>query len=53
LPIGLLQWARVRLVRWLAHQFIGLKRADKEVFDSVIVVTDRRLIDNQIQTTIN
>jgi type I restriction enzyme R subunit len=29
-----------------------LKRDNKEVFDSVIVVTDRRLLDDQIQTTI-
>jgi len=39
-------------IAWLAHQLIGLKRSDKEVFDSVIVVTDRRLLDDQIQTTI-
>jgi len=43
-------------IAWLAHQLIGLKRGlksdDKEVFDSVIVVTDRRLLDDQIQTTI-
>ena len=44
-------------IAWLAHQLIGLKRTDlkgndKEVFDSVIVVTDRRLLDDQIQTTI-
>jgi type I restriction enzyme R subunit len=39
-------------IAWLAHQLIGLKRNDKEVFDSVIVVTDRRLLDDQIQTTI-
>ncbi len=39
-------------IAWLAHQLIGLKRNDKEVFDSVIVVTDRRLLDQQIQTTI-
>jgi len=39
-------------IAWLAHQLIGLKRDDKEVFDSVIVVTDRRLLDFQIQTTI-
>ena len=38
-------------IAWLAHQLIGLKR-DKEVFDSVIVMTDRRLLDDQIQTTI-
>src|SRR5229473_1161058 len=39
-------------IAWLAHQLIGLKRDDKNVFDSVIVVTDRRLLDDQIQTTI-
>jgi type I restriction enzyme R subunit len=39
-------------IAWLAHQLIGLRRGDKEVFDSVIVVTDRRLLDDQIQTTI-
>ncbi len=39
-------------IAWLAHQLIGLKRNDKDVFDSVIVVTDRRLLDDQIQTTI-
>src|SRR6185369_5115494 len=39
-------------IAWLAHQLIGLKRGDKEVFDSVIVVTDRRLLDDQIQRTI-
>ena len=39
-------------IAWLAHQLIDLKHEDKEVFDSVIVVTDRRLLDDQIQTTI-
>jgi type I restriction enzyme R subunit len=39
-------------IAWLSHQLIGLKRRDKEVFDSVIVVTDRRLLDDQIQKTI-
>jgi type I restriction enzyme R subunit len=39
-------------IAWLAHQLIGVKHNDKEVFDSVIVVTDRRLLDDQIQTTI-
>ena len=29
-----------------------MKRADETVFDSVIVVTDRRLLDQQIQATI-
>jgi type I restriction enzyme, R subunit len=39
-------------IAWLAHQLIGLKRDAKEVFDSVIVVTDRRILDSQIQATI-
>ena len=39
-------------IAWLSHQLIGLKRSDKEVFDSVIVVTDRRILDDQIQKTI-
>lgn len=39
-------------IAWLSHQLIGLKRDDKDVFDSVIVVTDRRLLDDQIQTTL-
>lgn len=39
-------------IAWLAHQLIGLKRDDQEIFDSVIVVTDRRILDSQIQATI-
>jgi type I restriction enzyme R subunit len=39
-------------IAWLAHQLIGLKRDDREIFDSVIVVTDRRILDSQIQATI-
>ncbi|MGZ3689507.1 MAG: type I restriction endonuclease subunit R, partial [Bdellovibrionota bacterium] len=39
-------------IAWLSHQLIGVKRNDKEVFDSVIVVTDRRVLDDQIQKTI-
>ena len=39
-------------IAWLSHQLIGLKRDEREIFDSVIVVTDRRLLDEQIQTTI-
>ena len=39
-------------IAWLAHQLIGIKRSGKEVFDSVIVVTDRRILDDQIQKTI-
>jgi type I restriction enzyme, R subunit len=39
-------------IAWLSHQLIGVKRNGKEVFDSVIVVTDRRILDDQIQKTI-
>ena len=39
-------------IAWLAHQLIGLTRDEKTVFDSIIVVTDRRLLDIQIRDTI-
>ncbi len=39
-------------IAWLAHQLIGVKHKGAEVFDSVIVVTDRRILDDQIQKTI-
>jgi type I restriction enzyme R subunit len=39
-------------IAWLAHQMIGLSKDDHEVFDSIIVVTDRRILDKQIRDTI-
>jgi len=39
-------------IAWLAHQLIGLKKDDALVFDSIIVVTDRRILDQQIRDTI-
>jgi type I restriction enzyme, R subunit len=39
-------------IAWLAHQLIGVQRGGQDVFDSVIVVTDRRILDDQIQATI-
>lgn len=39
-------------IAWLAHQLIGLKKNDKEIFDSIIVITDRRVLDRQIRDTI-
>lgn len=39
-------------IAWLAHQLIGLRKDDKEVFDSIIVVTDRLILDQQIRDTI-
>ena len=39
-------------IAWLAHQLIGLLKDDKPVFDSIIVITDRVLLDRQIRDTI-
>jgi type I restriction enzyme R subunit len=39
-------------IAWLSHQLIAVKRSGRDVFDSVIVVTDRRILDDQIQKTI-
>ncbi len=39
-------------IAWLAHQLIRLLRDGKPVFDSIIVVTDRVLLDRQIRDTI-
>jgi type I restriction enzyme, R subunit len=39
-------------IAWLAHQMIGLRRNDAPVFDSIIVVTDRKILDKQIRDTI-
>jgi len=39
-------------IAWLSHQLISIKRSGSEVFDSVVVVTDRRILDDQIQRTI-
>ena len=39
-------------IAWLAHQLIGLAKDTVPVFDSIIVVTDRRILDKQIRDTI-
>ncbi|MCH7945753.1 MAG: type I restriction endonuclease subunit R, partial [Armatimonadetes bacterium] len=39
-------------IAWLAHQLISLRKDGATVFDSIIVVTDRRLLDQQINDTI-
>lgn len=39
-------------IAWLAHQLIGLERDGRPMIDSVIVVTDRRILDKQIRDTI-
>ncbi len=39
-------------IAWLAHQLIELKSSDSPIFDTVVVVTDRRVLDTQIRNTI-
>ena len=39
-------------IAWLAHQLIGLEQDGRPMLDSVIVVTDRRILDKQIRDTI-
>lgn len=40
-------------IAWLAHRLSGLHNVqDEKIFKSVIVVTDRKVLDNQLQDTI-
>ena len=39
-------------IAWLAHQLVELAKDEAPVFDSIIVVTDRRILDKQIRDTI-
>jgi type I restriction enzyme R subunit len=40
-------------IAWLAHQLSTLHDAeDQRVFDSIIVITDRRVLDRQLQRTV-
>ncbi len=39
-------------IAWLAYQLAGLEKGTVSTFDSVIVVTDRRVLDKQIRDTI-
>ncbi len=40
-------------IAWLTHRLASLhSKKDERVFDSVIVITDRRILDRQIQKTI-
>ena len=39
-------------IAWLAHRLATLHdSSDRRVFDSIVVVTDRRVLDRQLQTT--
>ena len=39
-------------IAWLARQFVGLESDGRRIFDSVIVVTDRLVLDTQIKNTV-
>ncbi len=41
-------------IAWLAHQLVELRESDgtRPIFDSVIVITDRKILDKQIRDTI-
>lgn len=40
-------------IAWLAHRLTGLHDDnDEKIFQSVIIVTDRRVLDNQLQNTV-
>lgn len=40
-------------IGWTAHQLVSLHDANnKKIFDSVIVITDRQVLDSQLQATI-
>ncbi len=39
-------------IAWLGHQLIGLRKDEAPVFDSIVVVTDRKILDKQIRDTI-
>src|SRR5207248_2591705 len=39
-------------IAWLAHQLVGLLRDGAPIFDSIVVVTDRIILDDQIRDTI-
>ena len=40
-------------IAWLAHRLTGLHNAsDEKIFKSVIIVTDRRVLDSQLQDTV-
>jgi type I restriction enzyme R subunit len=39
-------------IAWLAHQLVSVEKDSRPTFDSIIVVTDRRVLDRQLKATI-
>ena len=40
-------------IAWLSYRLASLHRDNKPVFNSVIIVTDRKVLDSQLQATID
>jgi type I restriction enzyme, R subunit len=39
-------------IAWTAHQLVGLEKAGRKIFDSVVIITDRKNLDKQIKNTV-
>jgi type I restriction enzyme, R subunit len=39
-------------IAWLAHRLAGLHAEDQKLFDKVVVITDRVVLDRQLQATV-
>lgn len=39
-------------IAWLAHQLVNARKDGKSIFDSIIVITDRTVLDEQIEQNI-
>lgn len=39
-------------IAWLAHQLMALRNAKGQIYESIIVITDRRVLDKQIRDTV-
>ena len=39
-------------IAWLAHQLVGLEKDGHPILDTVLVITDRKILDEQIRDTI-
>ncbi len=41
-------------IAWLSHRLVSLHDTDNNtIFDSIIVITDRRVLDSQLQATVS
>ena len=40
-------------IAWLAHQLVALEKDGHTIFDTILVITDRKILDKQIKDTIS